>query len=100
VTLLIALTIAITSGGRVFTRSPRGGRVVGVERDHSPILTFDLLAFRILGSDGTISRVGRWLHHWELDRIPELWNVLRGELELVGVKPLLPAEAAALSEEW
>ena len=47
-----------------------------------------------------MSRVGRWLHHWELDRIPELWNVLRGDLELVGVKPLLPEEAAALNEEW
>jgi lipopolysaccharide/colanic/teichoic acid biosynthesis glycosyltransferase len=99
-TLLIALAVIITSGGRVFASSPRVGRAVGMESNQSAVRTFDLLAFRILGSDGTISRVGRWLHCWELDRIPELWNVLRGDLELVGVKPLLPEEAAALSEEW
>jgi NDP-sugar pyrophosphorylase family protein len=99
-TLLIALAVVITSGGRVFASSPRVGRVVGFESDQPTLRTFDLLAFRILGSDGTLSRVGRWLHRWELDRIPELWNVLKGDLELVGVKPLLPEEAAALNEEW
>lgn len=99
-TLLIALAIVITSGGRVFVSSPCVGRAAGMESDQPAMRTFDLLAFRILGSDGTISRVGRWLHFWELDRIPELWNVLRGDLELVGVKPLLPDEAAALNEEW
>jgi NDP-sugar pyrophosphorylase family protein len=99
-TLLIALAVIITSGGRIFASSPRVGRDAGMESDQPSVRTFDLLAFRILGSDGTISRVGRWLHHWELDRIPELWNVVRGDLELVGVKPLLPEEAAALNEEW
>lgn len=99
-TLLMALAVVITSGGRVFASSPRVGRAAGVESDQPTVRTFALLAFRILGSDGTISRVGRWLHRWQLDRIPELWNVLRGDLELVGVKPLLPEEAAALNEEW
>jgi NDP-sugar pyrophosphorylase family protein len=99
-TLLIGLAVAITSGGRVFVRSPRVGRVAGMTRSEPTVRTFDLLAFRILGSDGTMSRLGRWLYHWELDRVPELWNVLRGDLELVGVKPLLPEEAAALNEEW
>jgi NDP-sugar pyrophosphorylase family protein len=99
-TLLIGLAVALTSGGRVFARSPRVGSVAGMESSQPIVRTFDLMAFRILGSNGTMSRVGRWLHHWELDRIPELWNVLRGDLELVGVKPLLPEEATALNEEW
>jgi NDP-sugar pyrophosphorylase family protein len=99
-TALIALAIVLTSGGRVFASSPRVGRASGMESNQPAVRTFDLLAFRILGSDGTMSRVGRWLHAWELDRIPELWNVLKGDLELVGVKPLLPEEAAALNEEW
>ncbi|MEO7912490.1 MAG: sugar transferase [Roseiflexaceae bacterium] len=98
--LLIGLVVALTSGGRVFVRSPRVGSVAGAEGSQPTVRTFDLIAFRILGSDGTLSRVGRWLDHWELDRIPELWNVIKGDLELVGVKPLLPEEAAALNEEW
>jgi len=98
--LLIAMAVAITSGGRVFARSSRVGRAAGMADGQPTVRTFDLLAFRILGSDGTMSRLGRWLHNWELDRIPELWNVIRGDLELVGVKPLLPEEAAALNEEW
>jgi NDP-sugar pyrophosphorylase family protein len=99
-TVVIALVVALTTGGRVFAKSPRVGRVVRMENNQPTVRTFDLLAFRIVASDGTMSRFGRWLHHWELDRIPELWNVLTGELELVGVKPLLPEEAAALNEEW
>jgi NDP-sugar pyrophosphorylase family protein len=99
-TLLIALVVAVTSSGRVFAWSPRVGRTTAIESAQPTVRTFDLLAFRILGSDGTTSRFGRWLHHWDLDRIPELWNVLRGDLELVGVKPLLPGQAAALNEEW
>jgi lipopolysaccharide/colanic/teichoic acid biosynthesis glycosyltransferase len=70
------------------------------ESRQAAVRTFDLYAFRILNSDGTMSRIGRWLHHWELDRLPELWNILRGDLELVGVKPLLPEDAATLNEEW
>ncbi|MEP7187635.1 MAG: sugar transferase [Roseiflexaceae bacterium] len=99
-TFLIGLAVALTSGGRVFARSPRVGSVAGMEGGQPTVRTFDLVAFRILGSNGTLSRVGRWLHRWELDRIPELWNVLKGDLELVGVKALLPEEAAALNEDW
>ena len=43
---------------------------------------------------------GRWLQRWEWDRFPELWNVLRGDLDLVGVKPLSQDEATLLHEEW
>ena len=97
---LIALAIVLSSGRRVFTSSPRVGGIPGMSSGQPAVRTFDLLAFRIAGSNGTMSRVGHWLHSWELDRIPELWNVLRGDIELVGVKPLLPEEAAALNEEW
>jgi len=99
-TLLIGLVVALTSGGRVFARSPRVGSVAGMAGSRPVVQTFELVRFRIIRSNGTMSRVGRWLHRWELDRIPELWNVLKGDLELVGVKPLLPEEAAALNEEW
>jgi NDP-sugar pyrophosphorylase family protein len=98
--LFIGLAVAATIGKAVIVRSPRVGRMGTAEGQQAAVRTFDLYAFRILDSDGTMSRLGRWLHYWELDRLPELWNILRGELELVGVKPLLPEDAATLNEEW
>jgi lipopolysaccharide/colanic/teichoic acid biosynthesis glycosyltransferase len=44
------------------------------------------------GRDHLDNWFGRWMEAWELNRLPELWNVVTGELRLVGLKPLLPNE--------
>jgi lipopolysaccharide/colanic/teichoic acid biosynthesis glycosyltransferase len=49
---------------------------------------------------GRLTALGRWLERWELCRLPELWSVLKGELALVGVKPLSAEEASGLTENW
>jgi exopolysaccharide biosynthesis polyprenyl glycosylphosphotransferase len=107
---LIAALVKLESPGPAFftqQRVGRGGRwfriikfrtmVDGAERHRDELLSQsvyrDARLFK-LSSDPRTTRVGRWLRRTSLDELPQLLNVLRGEMSLVGPRPPLPSEVA------
>ncbi len=59
-----------------------------------------LWEFATRNSKGELTGYGLWLTRWNFHRLPQLWNVIRGELALVGVKPLTAEETQHIQEEW
>jgi len=53
-----------------------------------------------LQADPRVTRIGAWLRRTSLDELPQLCNVLRGEMSLVGPRPVLPWEAEMFSEQY
>ncbi|MBI3121469.1 MAG: TIGR03013 family PEP-CTERM/XrtA system glycosyltransferase, partial [candidate division NC10 bacterium] len=100
---LIAILVKVDSWGPVLLRQERVGQ-------HGRI--FSLLKFRSMRADAEqdsgpvwaqerdprVTRVGRILRMTRLDEIPQLWNVLRGEMSLVGPRPERPGFVAQLQE--
>ncbi|HEU5087728.1 MAG TPA: sugar transferase, partial [Roseiflexaceae bacterium] len=88
------------SGMRPISRNVRVGKRVCTADGGYTLRRFELLQFRLRHDNGTYTWLGRWLERTELYRLPELISVARGDMALVGVKPLREAEVIQLAEEW
>jgi exopolysaccharide biosynthesis polyprenyl glycosylphosphotransferase len=93
--LIIALQVKISSKGPVIYRQDRVGlfgltfsiykfrtMIDHAEADGVPHLTLD--------NDSRITKLGHWLRKYRLDELPQLWNILRGDMSVVGPRPERP----------
>jgi len=105
---LMALMIALDSRGGVFYRQPRVGRnsetfdvikfrtmyknadkILERELKLNPELKEEWNCYQKLKRDPRVTHVGRLLRRFSLDELPQLWNVLKGEMSLVGPRPMM-----------
>jgi exopolysaccharide biosynthesis polyprenyl glycosylphosphotransferase len=114
VLLLIALLVRLTSPGPAIFRQERVGlngkrfhiwkfRTMDHDADSrlSEVIHLNEIDSILYKSraDPRITAVGRRLRKWSLDELPQLWNVLRGEMSLVGPRPPLPSEVERYGED-
>lgn len=112
--LLVAVAIRVDSPGPTFFRQVRLGKGGAAficykfrsmrERAEDEVADLQILneaegpLFK-MRRDPRVTRVGRWIRRLSIDELPQLWNVLRGEMSLVGPRPPIPAEVEQY-EEW
>jgi exopolysaccharide biosynthesis polyprenyl glycosylphosphotransferase len=111
-----AIAIKLESRGPIFFRQPRAGRgnesfklikfrsmYIDAEERKRELDTLneagDGVMFKIR-EDPRVTRVGRLIRRFSIDELPQLFNVLKGEMSLVGPRPLIFPETAALEKHW
>jgi Undecaprenyl-phosphate galactose phosphotransferase WbaP len=109
--VLISLLVKLTSRGPVFYGQGRIGRdqhrfkawkfrtmladadqVLEYYLTSNPALEAEWARGHKLKNDPRVTPLGRFLRQWSLDELPQLWNVLRGDMSLVGPRPIVDAE--------
>ncbi len=90
----IAVAVKVESRGPLFFRQER----IGLHGRPFQIVKFRTLVdsppqrpadYLISASDPRITRVGAFLRRWSLDELPQLWNILRGDMSIIGPRPTL-----------
>ena len=100
---LLALLIKAEDGGPVFFRQERvghRGRVFRMWKFRTMVVDAAARGLPLtVGQDPRVTRVGAWLRRLKLDELPQLFNVLVGDMTLVGPRPEVPCYVASYDAE-
>ena len=115
VMLAVATAIKLTSRGPIFFTQPRYGymkrlfrmykfrtMVVDAETRQAQLELVNEATGPVfkIRKDPRITPIGAFLRRWSLDELPQLWNVLTGEMSLVGPRPLPTRDVGRFAEPW
>jgi lipopolysaccharide/colanic/teichoic acid biosynthesis glycosyltransferase/nucleoside-diphosphate-sugar epimerase len=99
--ILIAFSVKLTSRGPMLFRQVRVGRcgvLFKIVKFRTMSVGAEARGFGItVGGDPRVTTLGRFLRRYKLDELPQLWNILVGEMSLVGPRPELPVYVARYS---
>ncbi|HMD85064.1 MAG TPA: exopolysaccharide biosynthesis polyprenyl glycosylphosphotransferase [Terriglobia bacterium] len=102
---LAAVAIKLQDGGPVFysqERVGKGGKTFRVHKLRTMVGQAEHITGPVWASpdDPRVTRVGRWLRKLRIDEVPQMWNVLQGEMSFVGPRPERPVFVAALQRKF
>ncbi|HTT27964.1 MAG TPA: sugar transferase [Solirubrobacteraceae bacterium] len=103
VVAVLAVAIRLESPGHPLytqTRVGKGGELFSIYKLRTMVrgAEFTGAGLAIQEGDVRITRLGAWLRRYSLDELPNLWNVLRGEMSIVGPRPTLAVQVEQYTE--